>query len=284
MRLLLLGICLLFFSNIYSQSFSLLPDEHYNAALDIMSAKIKKEYIYSFVVKKKNILDSVLVAIIHYNKDGKIIVWEQQNHIIRYNYNANGQVIKGIKESKDSKMVVSSTTYEYDSSEKMIYQYDYSRDTARPTTAKHKIYDSFEPYQVKQLQTKLNNGKFYTSREYYYDEQGRLIREDGLDQAGNRNYAYITEYNDKNHIQSVFLENSEGETIQSETTFNNNAQRIKHKTYIKVPVFISPGYDENRLQVRTQHYTYYNNRILYEWNTTIDGQIVQLTRHYYYQD
>lgn len=42
-----------------------------------MSEKIKKEYIYSFVIKKKNILDSVLVAIIHYNKEGKIIVWEQ---------------------------------------------------------------------------------------------------------------------------------------------------------------------------------------------------------------
>src|SRR5688500_16167912 len=94
--LLLLSVCFLFTSDIYCQSYSLLPDEHYNPANGIKAANIEKEYIYSYTSKEKGTLDSILVAIIQYNADGKIDVWEQydnSNNLIsftRYYYNTNG--------------------------------------------------------------------------------------------------------------------------------------------------------------------------------------------------
>lgn len=281
-------LCTTFFSEIHAQFSYRHLTEHYNAPIDIQGANIKRENIYSFAIKNKKVLDSVLVAIVRYNNDGNINTREEYNNnnelttLYRYYYNGKGQLVKVINEKVDLKMI-SNIDYEYDSLERVVYQSDYNQDTTR-LTVNRKVYDPVNSNQVKQLQLKLNNGSFYTSRELYYDEKGRVINEVALDQTGKSIYAYKTEYNDRNHKKSLFLENSDGRIKQSETTFNNFDQRLTHKSYLKVPVFISPGNNQYRQMVAIDNYTYNGNKTLYEWKHTKDGQLVQLKRSYYYQD
>jgi len=174
------------------------------------------------------------------------------------------------------------TIFEYDYENGFeINKYKYNKDTTE-LKIEQKIYS--QKNQLIQLQTKINNKDFYTSRKYYYDNENNLIRTDAFEKKDGYIYSYLYEYNKIENKKTSYLKNDDGKKLIGEYYYNEDGQVIKVKSIERMATFMTQqGTDFNTTnQLRENRYN--PDKTLFETTIYLEGKKVQMTRHYYFNE
>lgn len=248
---------------------------------------IKKELVYKYSFNRDGITDSVLTNTFYYDAEGfpvkeilaKIDNYDESLTEYTNTYTEDGKLKRQLKNSISLKMI-RIIEFDYDANGFEINKYDYNKDTT-DLKIEQKIYNTKN--QVIQLQTKINNKDFYTSRKYYYDNNNNLIRTDAFDKNGSYIYSYIYEYNKEENKKTSYLKNDDGKNSTGEYFYNEDGQVIKVKSVIRMATFMSQQGTDYNTANQLRENVYNTDKTLFETTITVDGKKTAITRHYYFE-
>jgi len=236
----------------------------------IKKAGISKEFIYTYLIKKNKITDSAVVAIITYDTSGLALNYE--NFLLPYDekskgviyYNESNYIIKVL--ITYPKRTPTTREFFYDSLGREIYRSSYSK---QHITLEWREYD--ETGQLIKIYSKINNGKKYVSRKYYYDKEGNLLRMEGFDLNGHLDFTEYDKYSTDKLMKKSFLKNGDRGMLRAISYYNDQHQLIKKTSYGEVVTEFSDNF-----------YQYNPDGTIAEWVISSNGALQQVRRHYYY--
>ena len=241
-----------------------------NPSHSIKKAGISKEFVYTYLIKKNKITDSAIIAIVTYDTSALILSYEnfllpndEKSKSVFY-YNDSNYIIKIL--TSYSKRPPTTREFFHDSLGREIFRSSYSK---QHITLEWREYD--EAGQLIKIHSKINNGKKYVSRKYYYKKDGELLRIEGFDLNGRHDFTEYDEYSANKLEMKSFLKNGTQAMLRSISYFNEQNQLVKKTSYSEIVTEFS------------EHFYQYNpDGTVAEWVTTSNGTLQQVRRHYYY--
>jgi len=241
-----------------------------NPSHSIKKAGISKEFIYTYLIKKNKITDSAVIAIVTYDTSALILSYEnflmpndEKSKSIFY-YNDSNYIIKIL--TSYSKRTPTTREFFYDSLGREIFRSSYSK---QHSILEWKEYD--ETGRLIKIHSKINSGKKYVSRKYYYKNDGELLRIEGFDLNGRLDFTEYDEYSANKLEKKSYLKNGPQAMLRSISYYNEQDQLIKKTSYSEIVTEFS------------EHFYQYNpDGTVAEWVITSNGTLQQVRRHYYY--
>ncbi len=252
----------------------------------IKANHIKKEIIYWYDPNKKKWDDSLPVAIINFDREGRTVKINKYTDermlsvIDTFIYDEKEKLSKAFSFNVSSGNDVKIREYDYDSSDHIITRYEYNKDKTYLIIQREHFNDRNQLLQV-DLNMKSND-QLYLYKKYSYNDSFNLDRVDAFDSNGVLSYSYLYEYDTVKKTKTVFLENQIGRKEDGKYFYNNIGQCVKYKSFsMKVGVlpegtarFVLEIIDENQ---------YNNDGTLFQQTTKNNGKKISIKKHYYYR-
>jgi hypothetical protein len=196
-----------------------------------------------------------------------------------YTYNDKGYVLR----QRDSLMNGSLHyfEYEYDSLGNQTMIYDFNEDTTRLTITK-KVYNVNN--QLVTLFLKIQNFPLVVSRQYFYNGENKLWKEEALDMSGKIAYCYYHDYDTSMNKEIITFENKQGRDFDSEFFYNKDRLCVKfHKNSCTMQFNGKYGIGNDPGEYISE-YIYNKDKTIFERDTYYEGKKIEIVRHYYSKD
>jgi hypothetical protein len=248
-----------------------------NSREPIKKAGISKEFIYAYLVKSNQTTDSAVIAIITYDTAG--LVLKHENFLLPVNdskfiiddsksiyfYDESDRLIKIV--TTYPKAPSTTQEFHYDSLGNEIFRASYSN---FHQNREWKEYDKQGRLTI--VSTKISNGKKYIYQKLYYEQDGFLVRTEGFEPNGSRAYTESDEYSADSLVIKSYLKNSGPKMLRSVSYYNVNRQLTRKDVYEL----------DGGNQYTMSAYRYNPDGTIAESQTSSNGTIRDVRRHYYY--
>ncbi len=224
-----------------------------NNSVFSQTKKIKTETQTSYIKESEDkFVPDGSVVVKHYDEQGKIVLesnkrfWQEiQKEVIyntKYFYNSGGLLDSSVL--FEGEKFVLKLLYEYDTAGTAIGAVEILPDGNSSFRTKYLYND--KNLKVKEI---ISNpeGVTYTEKEFFYDEDGKLIEEKGKDRGAPR-YSWVFKYDKKNFLVERKMFDRSGKLVRTNKYENNKQGKIVKETEI------SAG---NTIRIVKYEYVYY---------------------------